>query len=325
MKNIALITILMLIVAMPCYAKGSAKKEVKKGNLLYDKGEFKESLAHYEKASSADPNSGIVNYNIGAAAYKLNDYEKAVNFFNRALTDETGEDEDLSQQTSYNLANSEYMYGASKEESNLQEAIDLLIESIRHYEKALELDKEDKDAIFNYEYVKKELKRLQEKQKQQEKTQPQGDEKKDQKDQGDKQQDRQQQKTQDARDKDQEEKQEQENDQEQQDKKKQNKQDKQEDKKQDQQQGEKDKEQEKEKQQEEARDTGGKEQDKEGQEQQEQKAQGARGKGQDKKQEEMSARQASMLLDNYRHDEEPKGLYKQKIETGNMPDVDKDW
>jgi len=53
-------------------------------------------------------------------------------------------------------------------------------------------------------------------------------------------------------------------------------------------------------------------------------ANGQKGKGNDS-QEEMSARQASMLLDNYRHEEEPKGLYKQKIETGHMPDVDKDW
>ena len=334
MKKIALITILILIAVTPCYAKGSAKRAVKKGNTLYDEGKFKESLEHYEKASSADPNSGIVNYNIGAASYKLNDYERAVNFFNRALTDEADEDEDLTQQTSYNLANSEYMYGVSKEEFDLQGAIDQITESIRHYEKALELDKEDKDAIFNYEYVKKELKRLQEKLKDQEKTQPQGDEQKDQKDQGDKQQD-QQQKGKDQQDK---------KKQQQQDKEQQDKQD-QDQKNKEGQEDQKDKDQQdKEQQQQDKKDKEGEDGQQDKPQQGEEKSQesqdsdrernvrgsaessanGQKGKGNDS-QEEMSARQASMLLDNYRHEEEPKGLYKQKIETGHMPDVDKDW
>ena len=297
MKKLALITILILIAVTPCYAKGSAKRAVKKGNTLYDEGKFKESLEHYEKASSADPNSGIVNYNIGAASYKLNDYERAVNFFNRALTDEADKNEDLTQQTSYNLANSEYMHGASKEESNLQGAVDQITESIRHYEKALELDKEDKDAIFNYEYVKKELKRLQEKLKDQEKTQPQGDEQEDQQDKK-KQQDKQ---DQDQKNK---ERQEDQKDKEQQDKEQQ-------------QQEKKDKEGEDEQQD---KPQQGEEKNEDSQEKNDQQ------QGKDNKfQDEMSAKQASMLLDNYRHEEEPKGLYKQKIETHNMPDVDKDW
>ena len=330
MKKIALITILILIAVTPCYAKGSAKRAVKKGNTLYDEGKFKESLENYEKASSADPNSGIVNYNIGAASYKLNDYERAVNFFNRALTDEADENEDLTQQTSYNLANSEYMHGASKEESDLQGAIDQITESIRHYEKALELDKEDKDAIFNYEYVKKELKRLQEKLKDQEKTQPQGDEQKDQKNQGKKQQDKQQ----EGKDQQDKKKQQQQDKQDQDQKNKEGQEDQkdkdQQDKEQ-QQQNKKDKEGEDDQQDkpkqgdennEDSQKNEGQQQD-EGQEPQQSNSQ-QQGKGNDS-QEEMSAKQASMLLDNYRHEEEPKGLYKQKIETGHMPNVDKDW
>jgi len=330
MKKIALITILILIAVTPCYAKGSAKRAVKKGNTLYDEGKFKESLENYEKASSADPNSGIVNYNIGAASYKLNDYERAVNFFNRALTDEADEDEDLTQQTSYNLANSEYMYGVSKEEFDLQGAIDQITESTRHYEKALELDKEDKDAIFNYEYVKKELKRLQEKLKDQEKTQPQGDEQKDQKNQGKKQQDKQQ----EGKDQQDKKKQQQQDKQDQDQKNKEGQEDQkdkdQQDKEQ-QQQNKKDKEGEDDQQDkpkqgdennEDSQKNEGQQQD-EGQEPQQSNSQ-QQGKGNDS-QEEMSAKQASMLLDNYRHEEEPKGLYKQKIETGHMPNVDKDW
>ena len=317
MKKAILILLFILITAHPCFARENAKREVKKGNLLYDEGKFKESLAHYEKAASAEPNSGIVNHNIGAAAYKLNGYEKAVNFFNRALTDEEKKEE-LNQQTSYNLANSEYMLGISKENSDLQEAINLLTRSLRHYEKALELDKEDKDAIFNYEYVKKELKRLKEKLKQQQqKEQQKQDQKQDQQQDKEQQKQDQQQRQQDKEQEKQEQQQGEDQDQQQEDQqqqKEQEKQGQQQDRQEDKQQKEKE--------------------GKEGQKPQDQEAQesdrgrNVRGSAESSAngpQEEISAKQASMLLDNYRHDEEPKGLYKQKIRTQGLPDVDKDW
>ncbi len=287
MKKAILILLFILISAYPCFAKENARREVKRGNALYDEGKFKESLKHYEKASSAKPNSGIVNYNIGTASYKLNDYQRAADSFNRALVEEKDE---LSQQTSYNLANSEYMLGITKENSNLDEAIALLTESLRHYEKALELDKEDKDAIFNYEYVKKELKRLREKKKQQQKQQQ-------------KQQKKEEQKQEKKDKKEGQEKQKQ-------DQQEQEEQEKEKEKQQEQQeQEEQDKEKEKQQEQQES-------QDKEPQQQEPQ---------QEEPRDEMSDKQASMLLDNYHNDEEPKGLYKQLIKTSSMPDVDKDW
>ena len=293
MKKSILILLFILIAACPCSAKENPKREVKKGNILYDEGKFKESLEHYEKASSADPNSGIVNYNIGTASYKLNDYERAVNFFNRALTDE---EEELAQQTTYNLANSEYKMGISIEDSNTQEAVNLLTQSVRHYEKALELDKEDKDAIFNYEYVKKELKRLQDKLKQQQQEEKKNQESKD--------SDRGQNQEQKDQPQDQKEQQDQK------DKEQQPQSEDEQDKQDQQQQGEDQK-------------------DQDGQEPQEndreRNVRGSVESSANGPQEEMSERQASMLLDNYHYDEEPKGLYKQKIDTRNMPDVDKDW
>jgi len=291
MKKAILILLFILITAYPCFAKENARREVKRGNALYDEGKFKESLNHYEKASSVKPNSGIVNYNIGTASYKLNDYERAAISFNRALVEE---EDGLSQQTSYNLANSEYKLGISKENSNLDEAIGLLTKSLRHYEKALELDKEDKDAIFNYEYVKRELERLQKKEQQQNQ-----DKQKDnsrgrnaresaessasgQQKQGDKQEKEQQ-----------------------------------------------DKQEEQKKQQQEQQES----QDKEPQQQKPQqrepqdgsRGRNVRGSTGSTASGEMSDKQASMLLNNYHHDEEPKGLYKQRIRTSSMPDVDKDW
>ncbi len=272
MKKAILVLLFILITACPCSAKGNAGREVRRGNTLYDEGRFKESLEHYENASSVKPNSGIVNYNIGTASYKLNDYEKAANSFNRALIEEeTG----LSQQASYNLANSEYMLGISKEDSNLQEAIGLLTESLRHYEKSLELDKKDKDAIFNYEYVKKELKRLQEKQRQE----PQNSDRERMTERpkevpsgksavssanGQKQQQKQ-------------------------------------DKKQEPQES-------------------GRERDARAA-----KEAPLRKSAESSANGEMSDKQARMLLDNYHHDEEPKGLYKQRIKTSRLPDVEKDW
>jgi Ca-activated chloride channel family protein len=290
MKKAILILLFILITAYPCSAKGNARREVKRGNALYGKGRFRESLERYENASSVKPNSGIVNYNIGTASYKLNDYEKAANSFNRALIEEENE---LSRQASYNLANSEYMLGISKENSNLQEAIGLLIQSLRHYEKSLELDKEDKDAIFNYEYVKKELKRLQKKQQQKKEKKPQDSDRERMTERPKEVPSRKSAKSSA-------------NGQEQQEQQKQQKE-------------EKEKQKEKEEREEKEKAAAVKEkEEKEGQEPQDKEPQ------QGEPQEEMSDKQAHMLLDNYHHDEEPKGLYKQRIKASSIP-VDKDW
>lgn len=256
MKN--LIGILLLIIFVPnadCWAAGRPKYNVKKGNLLYNKGEFDAALERYEDALAVTPDSPIVNYNTGAALYKTEEYQTAIEHFAKALL---SEDKGLEQKAAYNAGNAEYKHGISLEDSDLPSAINLLKQSLRHYERAMVLDAEDEDARHNYEFVKKELERLRKKQEQQQQNKSQQDKQQ----QNNPQQDKQD---------------------------KQNKQERQQNQKKSAQQ----------------------------EEQAEQDARPEAG--------EMSEKEARMLLENYRQDEEPKELYKEKLPVSGVSEPLKDW
>ncbi len=270
MRKIFCVTLILFLFPAVCLAGSRAKREVKKGNLLYNKGEFEEALKKYEQAIADSPDSDIVNFNLGTALYKTESYQAAAGHFERSLLTE---DQSLEQKASYNTGNADYKYGISKEDADLAGAVGLLKQSLRRYQRAIELDPEDKDAKHNYEFVKKELERLQKKLEQQPK--------------------KQQEKQKQDPEKQKEKKQEPESEKEQQ-----------EQFESDQKEEEKPQQPEKEKP--------------EQQEEEEQKT-GARPRG------EMSEEEASTLLENYHREEEPKGLYKEKIPVRGMPEVLKDW
>ena len=161
MKNIFCAAIILCLLTSPCLAASlRAKKEVKRGNLLYNKARFEDALKQYEEALADSPDSDIVNFNLGAALYKIQDYGRAIGHFERSLV---SQDESLEQMASYNLGNAKYKYGIANEDKALPMAVALLKEALHYYEHAFGLDPDDKDARYNYEFVKKELERLEEK------------------------------------------------------------------------------------------------------------------------------------------------------------------
>jgi tetratricopeptide (TPR) repeat protein len=259
------------------------KKEVKNGNLLYNEGKYEEALEKYRDAFQDSPDSDIVNFNLGDAFYKTQSYKEAIGHFEKALV---SEDESLEQASSYNIGGAKYKYGIGKEDTDLEGAIGLLEESLRHYENAMRLDADDEDAKYNYEFVKKELERLKEKLKNQEQQQEDQEQKKDE---GKKER---QQKDSESK--------EEEGEHPEEDKKPQEEEQQDEEKERDEQKEDSDQ--------------------KEGEE--EEPEEGAESKA---PYPEMSEEQAEMLLDDYRESEEPKELYRQKLPTGRLPDVDKDW
>lgn len=271
---------------------------------MYNKGEFQESLKNYEKALDAAPDSDIVNFDFGAGLYKMKSFDNAMEHFKRALVTD---DPSLEQQANYNLGNAEYKFGIGKEDTNINEAVGLLEQALRHYERAVELDAEDEDAKYNYEFVKKELERLKKKQQQQQQ--------KDQKEQ--EEQEKEEQEEQEQKDQEQEEQ-----DKEEQEQKKQEQEKEEEQEKEQQEQPEE--KQPQEEQQEEEQEKEQEQQEPEPKEE-EQEPQPSQGEAQQQAPKEMSEQQAEMLLDNYQQDEEPRGLYKEKIEVGGMPDVLRDW
>jgi Ca-activated chloride channel homolog len=166
-----------LFITSPAFA--SPAKSVSEGNKLYHQKKYDEAEKKYNEAKSGAPDSDIVNYNLGAALYKQGRYQEAADAFTKAAL---SKDKKLEAKTTYNIGNSKFKLGSLQEDTAPNSAVDLYRESIDYYNRALEIDKNDKDTKYNQELVKKRLKALLEKLKNQPQQQKQGQDKKDKQD-----------------------------------------------------------------------------------------------------------------------------------------------
>lgn len=138
----------------------SAGKNVGEGNRFYQEGNFQQSADRYKEALQDEPESDIVNFNLGTALYKTGQYDEAVEHLQRAFL---SEDDALKQKAYYNLGNNFYQEGKQQENlGDFQRAVSLMEKSLGQFERALALDEADADAQHNYGFVQKEIKRLRE-------------------------------------------------------------------------------------------------------------------------------------------------------------------
>ena len=169
--------LLCLMCASIVYGQGG-RKQIEDGNKLYAEEKYDEANNKYRDALIDNPESPIVNFNIGDVLYKKRNFEEAIKSFEKA----TSADDILLQGKSYyNMGNSLYKMGK-------------MPESVMMYKKALELNPNDEDAKYNLEYVRAQLKDQAQDQSQQNQDQQQQQE----------QQDQQQQQNQDQNQEDQE-------------------------------------------------------------------------------------------------------------------------
>src|SRR6266571_3357965 len=124
----------------------------------YQQGKFEDAYKEFQETLKSHPQSRAeekLQFDSGAAAYKLKDYNKALESFSQALlTPDTG----LQTKGHYNLGNTLYQHGEmqktdDKKLSDWTNALD-------HYEQTLKLDPQNKEAKENYEYVKKKIDEL---------------------------------------------------------------------------------------------------------------------------------------------------------------------
>src|SRR5437867_423207 len=131
----------------------------------YHEGKFEDAYSQFQQTLKSHPQSPAddkLQFDSGAAAYKLKDYNKALESFSQALlTRDTG----LQSKGHYNLGNTLYQHGET-EKSDDKKLSDWT-NALDHYEQTLKLDPQNKDAKDNYDYVKRKIEELKNKKSQQ--------------------------------------------------------------------------------------------------------------------------------------------------------------
>ena len=200
----------------------------------YQQGKFEDAYKEFQDTLKSHPQSHAedeLQFDSGTAAYKLKDYNKAMESFSQALLTP---DTSLQTKGHYNLGNTLYQRGEM--EKSEDKKLSDWTNALDHYEQTLKLDPQNKEAKDNYEYVKRKIDELKNKKEQQQQpspspTPPQKDKQnkqdKQQKQQNQQNQDQQQQQQKDQQQKDQKDQQQQQQQQQQQNQKQQDQKDQQ--------------------------------------------------------------------------------------------------
>src|SRR5438093_3923680 len=131
----------------------------------YREGKFEDAYSQFQQTLKSHPQSHVedkLQFDSGAAAYKLKDYNKALESFSQALL---SKDTTLQSKTHYNLGNTLYQHGET--EKNDDKKLSDWTNALDHYEQTLKLDPQNKDAKDNYDYVKRKIEELKNKKSQQ--------------------------------------------------------------------------------------------------------------------------------------------------------------
>ena len=124
-----------------------------KGLEYYQNQEYEEAKNYYENIIMKKKENVEAHFGSGASSYQKGDWEVAKQSFQESLK---SPDDNLRSKAYYNLGNTFYKDNKSEE-------------AISFYRKALELNPNDKEAIFNYEYLKYQKKPPEEDNKEKEK------------------------------------------------------------------------------------------------------------------------------------------------------------
>ena len=124
----------------------------------YREGKFEDAYSEFQQTLKSHPQSRIedkLQFDSGTAAYKLRDYNKALESFSQALL---SKDTVLQSKTYYNLGNTLYQRGETQKTD--EKKLSDWTNALDHYEQTLKLEPQNKEAKENYDYVKKKIEEL---------------------------------------------------------------------------------------------------------------------------------------------------------------------
>jgi tetratricopeptide (TPR) repeat protein len=121
---------------------------------------YPEALLAYQKVAELRPDSSEALYNMGTALYKVEDYERALDAFERAA--QLARRGKVAARARYNAGNSAFYHGLALVSKDPRGALGMMERALDAYREALRLDRGLPDAAYNAEVVKKWLRLLEE-------------------------------------------------------------------------------------------------------------------------------------------------------------------
>src|SRR3989454_7755869 len=124
----------------------------------YRDGKFEDAYSQFQETLKSHPQSRAENklqFDSGAAAYKLKDYSKALESFSQALL---SPETPLQSKSHYNLGNTLYQRGETQKSDDKK--LSDWTNALDHHEETRTLDSQNKEAKDNYDYVKKKIEEL---------------------------------------------------------------------------------------------------------------------------------------------------------------------
>ncbi|HEV3409314.1 MAG TPA: VWA domain-containing protein [Chthoniobacterales bacterium] len=131
----------------------------------YRSGRYEEAYRRFQEVLQEHPTTRAadkIQFDAGAAAYKMKDYGKALQSFSQALL---SKDAQLQSRSHYNLGNTLYQRGETQKTPD--EKLKDWTNALQHYEQTLKLEPQNQQAKDNYEFVKNKIEELKKQQEQQ--------------------------------------------------------------------------------------------------------------------------------------------------------------
>jgi Ca-activated chloride channel family protein len=152
-KTLAMAAILLLL-ANASFAETPGLDAYRQNKFPEAYQEFEKTLKEHPQTHAADK----IEFDAGAAAYRMQDFSKALNSFSQALlSPEAG----LQGKSHYNLGNTLYQRGEAQKKDD--EKMKDWTNALQHYEQSLKITPDNKEAKDNLEYVKKKIEELKQK------------------------------------------------------------------------------------------------------------------------------------------------------------------
>jgi Ca-activated chloride channel family protein len=130
----------------------------------YQSGNYSDALKDFQSSLQKKPHDLRLQFNAGAAAYRLGEFDQARKYFEETVN---AQDLNLQQQAYYNLGNTLYRLG--ERASDPQKKTEPWELALKQYDSAIKLNTNDADAKFNREFVSKRLEELKQQKQQQQK------------------------------------------------------------------------------------------------------------------------------------------------------------